>query len=807
MKFSFSSLAQYLATSAGIEEICLALTRIGLEVESVQDCGRELLQFSVAKIASAKPHPESTKLQICLVETIDSKEPLQIICGASNARSGIKVAYAKIGSVIPVNGMVIKKAKIAGIESCGMLCSAYELGLDAIDENSGIIEIPEQFAIGTKISEVFDKNDAIIEVNITANRGDCLGVYGIARDLAASGIGQLKQFSSPKIPANFLFDLEIANFVPQSCPYACFRIIKNVRNCQSPKWLVERLNLVGINSISAIVDITNLVMHELNRPMHAYDRAKIIGKLAIRNSTLGEKFISLKDHELLCNDSTVLISDEQKPLAIAGIIGSSTASCSLESTEILLESAFFNPESISKAGRYYAISSESRHRFERGVDWQTCLVGMELASKLIIEICGGVASDIKIIGEAPEPRIVDFELKSIKRLIGVEVNHVEVEQILERLGFVRNSEMQNLANANENESWQLLVPSHRHDIFASEDLVEEVVRIWGYEKITKNNSFGQSSIASLSSSSSNIISKFFKFRNLLADRGMSETINWSFVDSRLVELFGKVDESLILQNPISSEMNHLRINLALGLISVYQKNSLRGFFDLSLFEIGNVFEDKNTQKIMIAGLRAGKNKPCDHYHDQRDFDVFDVKQDFLAISQLCGISQKSLQISSENPPPYYHPHRFASVKLGKNLLGYFGEIHPQIAKKFDLKNRPNFFEIFADKLPEPAKLMNRKPFIANDFQTVERDFAFLVDENLAIGKLLQAVENVERQLIYEIELFDIFYGKSIPIGKKSVAFRVKMQPQTETMTSQQIDEISRRIIIEMEKNFSASLRS
>lgn len=777
MKFTLSSLKEFLKTKSSPEEICAKLTAIGLEVESVDDKSKTLAAFSVAKILEASPHENSTKLRICKVETVDSPDPLQIICGAPNARSGIKVAYAPIGSVIPSNQMVIKKAKIAGVESNGMLCSARELMIG--NEDSGIIEIDEKWSIGTKVSKVFALDDALIEINVTPNRGDCLGVFGIARDLAASGIGELKNLEIKKIPGQFAFDREVKISAVESCNFAAFRYIKNVKNCESPKWLKDKLQAVSMNPISAIVDVTNYVMHCLNRPMHAYDATKIEGSIDIRFAIKDEKFTSLKNDEYVLDEKILVISDSRKAIGVAGLIGSDNSACELGSTEILLESAFFNPSSVSYSGRKLNILSDARNRFERGVDEDSCEAGIDLATQLILEICGGEASEIKFVGKKSEPKKINFDFAKIKKLTGVEVAPQKAQEILEKLGFEGFGEVK--------------IPPHRHDIFSSEDLVEEVVRIIGYDQIksqplpTKTLPLGPD-----------------KVRNSLVSQGLTEIISWSFVDANLVELFGEKNEKLILTNPISEELNHMRPTLAIGLLQAYQKNSARNFCDLSLFEIGNVFFG-DQQKTMISGLRAGKNKEQNHYHDERDFDVFDVKKDFSMIAEISGLRFDSLQINASDAPKYYHPHRSASLKLGKNIVGFFGELHPAVAKKFDIKNRVNLFEIFADSLPAQSK-STRKAYVQNDFPLVERDFAFLTDKKLAVGDLIKTISSVDKKLIKEVSIFDIFSGNNIAADKKSVALRVKIEPQEKTLTSEEIEEISKKIIEAVSKAHNSSLR-
>ncbi len=785
MKFSLSTLKEFFDTSATLEEICSTLTDIGLEVENCEDKAKNLAQFSVAQIIEAKPHENSNKLKICLVKTSENKEPLQIICGASNARSGIKVAYAPIGSIIPSNQMLIKKAKIAGVESNGMLCSAKELAIG--NEDVGIIEIDEKFEIGTKISEVFSLNDAIIEINVTPNRGDCLGVYGIARDLSATNIGKIKPLDIPTISPKFNFECKIDNNAPSACGFAVFRILKNVKNRPSPKWLVDKLNDVGINSISAVVDITNYVMHVLNRPMHAYDCTKIKDSITIRFANENENFISLKNEQYLLENKILTICDNQKILSLAGIIGGLQSCCDIDSSQILLESAFFNQSTISYSGRKLNIHSESRHRFERGVDQKTCQQGIEMATKLILEICGGEASEIKLVGKIDNQKTIKFDFKKIVELIGINIDKEIVLKILNSLGFKIDND------------FNIEVPSHRHDIFSSEDIVEEIIRIYGYNKINKQelkitNNYYQKTL-----------DLNHKARFCLSSRGMIETINWSFNDDKLIEIFGKINENLILENPISSEMNHMRTSLVIGLVNSYKKNYLRNFQNLSLFEIGNIF-DNNIQKNMIAGLRAGKNKEQNHYHDYRDFDIFDVKKDFLEIIDIFNIRPESLQIIDNSAPTYYHPFRSAKIILGKTIIGYFGEIHPQIVNKFDLKNRLNFFEIFTDNIPKVNKSNIRKTFISNDLPVVERDFAFIVDKNLNIETLIRSINNIEKNLIKEINIFDIYSGANIDSNKKSVAFRIKIQSSEKTLTSDEIENISTKIIAVAINNHQAVLR-
>ena len=796
MKFSVSWLKDYLEFEASLPEICAKLTSIGLEVENLEDEARDLAVFAVAKIVEAKKHENSDKLSVCKVETV-SGEILQIVCGAKNARSGIKVALAPIGAVIPTNKMVIKKAKIAGVESCGMLCSASELGLGI--DGEGIIEIDEKWPLGAKIAQIYGKNNAIIEINVTPNRGDCLGVYGVARDLAASGFGVLKELQIKKNLGGNSAKIDAKISADDACGLVSFRVIKGIKNCESPAWLKEKLASIGQNSISAVVDVTNYVMFCLNRPMHAYDASKIKGCVDIRFARNGEKFMSLKKEEYVLDDKILVVGDDENLLGIAGVIGSLDSSCDLKTVDILLEAAFFDKAAVALSGRKLNILSDARYRFERGVDHKTCSAGIDLATSLILEICGGEVGEVVQVKSKnfnDSPREIEFDLEKIYKITGVEVSPIKALEILNNLGFV--------CEEKSKQKFLVKIPSHRSDVEASVDLVEEVVRIYGYDKIVP-----QKPEIIPAKFTTDVFDNVRK--NLLAS-SMVENINWSFCDSNLVKEFGEIKENLTLANPISEQLNHMRPNLVVGLLQSYQKNYLRGFVDLSSFEIGKVFlgSSQDEQKQMIAGLRAGKNKEQNHYNDSRDFDVFDVKKDVYDCLEVFGLKPSSLHLSAENAPKYYHPHRFGALKLGKNIVGYFGELHPKIAKIFDLKTNVNIFEIFSDNLPKTVfetKSVQKKSFEMSDLQVIWRDFAFLLDQNQKIGDLTKTIENCDKILIKQVDIFDIYQGKNIEEGKKSVALRVMIQPVEKSLTGEEIDVIGKKIIDSVALEHKATLRA
>ncbi len=781
MKFSLSWLKNYLEFESDLESLCNKLTMIGLEVEEVFDEAKALEKFEVAYIEEAKKHENSNKLNICKVKD-GSGQIHQVVCGAKNARAGIKVALAKIGAIVPSNKMVIKKAKLAGVESLGMLCSRSEIGVEGDD--SGIVEIDEKYDLGTKISNVFGKNDAIIDVNITPNRGDCLGVYGIARDLAASGFGKLKKLDIKSVKADFESQniVEIDDF--KGCGLFLSREIKNVKNQESPKWLKDKLESIGQNSISALVDITNYVMFCLNRPMHAYDLEKINGKIEVRKAKDKEKFLSLKDLEYNLSEDIMVISDEQEVIAVAGVMGSKNSGCDENTKNILLEAAYFDKSCVLKSGRQLNILSEARYRFERGVDYKTCIEGIELATKLIKEVCGGEIGDVKTtISEKfnQDPKKIKLNINKVEKLVGIKIDKDEILRILSNLGFL----------CQEGEQILVEVPTYRSDIEGEADLIEEIVRIYGYNNIK-----------------SEIIDYEFKkpfsglldrIREKLVASSMIENINWSFCNSELAIQFGKVNDSLFIFNPISENLNYMRPNLIIGLLNSYKNNYLRSNFDGSSFEIGKIFlgTQVNEQKNMISGIRAGKNKDQSHYEDSRNFDLFDVKKDAFGIIDFFGVKEKSIQIDDNSAPKYYHPHRSASLKLGKNIIGYFGEIHPKILKNYELKTKICAFEIFIDNLPQKAfdeVSLVKKPYSVSDFQPVYRDFAFLLDKNKKIADLSKIIESVDKNIISKVNIFDIYEGDNIESGKKSVALRVEIQPFEKNMTSSEVDDISQKII-------------
>ena len=798
MKFLFSTLKNFLQTNASVAEICQKLTDIGLEVESCLDYSASLASFTVAEIISVSPHPNSQKLQVCLVQASLQKEPLSIVCGAPNAKAGIKVSFAPIGSSIPSSGLVLKKAKIAGIESNGMLCSAFELGLGF--ESDGILEINQNTVIGTPIAEVFQKNDALIELNITPNRGDCLGVYNIAKDLSATDIGELKPLPNNTLQPTTDFAYSINNLAGNLCNFIAFRQITNLQNQQSPQWLIDYLNKVGLNSVSAVVDCLNYTMHLFNQPMHAYDSANFVGEIQIKLANNNEQFTSLKQTQYTLKNTHLVVVNQQKTLSLAGIMGGIDSSCTIQTNQVILEAGSFAPTNIATTGRELNIISDSRYRFERGIDSSFCSFALDFATNLILQICGGEATKIASCGQENNSKNIDFDYNLVKSLTNLNISHQEITNIFTKLGFIIENNTRN-----QGDSMQIKVPSNRFDISLPCDLVEEIARIYGYNQIPSTplpNNFSTTNINNNTLDFSCNLAR----KNLVAC-GFIETINWSFTSLKTASCFAKPEQLLELQNPISAEMQYLRPTLLTGLIANYQKNSAYSFFDCSLFEIGSIFANNQNQPS-IALLQTGNNIAANHLQQPRSFNVFDIKQNLLNLLEIFNLKPESLQLQTQNLPNYYHPHRSTAIFLGKKLLGYFGEIHPNVNQHFGFKNRLNVAEIFCQNLPEVNFNINHKAYQHNLLPVAERDFSFIAESSsFVIGDILKTITNTDKTYINQVLLLDIFTGgKNLTNNQTSLTFRVKIKPTTQTLTAAEIEIISQKIIDNLSSNHQLTLR-
>lgn len=792
MKFTLSWLKQFLDTNHSTEEISHKLTMIGLEVEELIDKAAALANFEVAEIIEAAPHPESTKLQICSVKT--TSEILQIVCGASNARSGLKVVLAKINTVIPAGDFKIKKAKICGIESNGMLCSFEELGLK--QDGDGIIELPRDAVIGDKIAPYLGIDDVIFHINITPNRADALGVYGIARDLAAAGLGTLKPLSVPTIKStsNTQYNIEVKD--SPLCPLFAAREIKNIKNQASPEYLQKLLQAVGITPVNAAVDVTNYISYSYGQPMHVYDANKVVGGLVIGLAENACSFNGLNGQIYDLSQDTLVIRDQKGTVqCLAGILGSSDSACELASTNILLEAAIFNSEIIAKTGRALNINTDSRYRFERHVDQEFTLKALDIATQMITEICDGEISNLLQTNTATKDKDpIKFSREFLLSKSGINLSDEQIITILENLGFTTQR---------NKTGFSFTPPSWRDDVRIPEDLVEEILRIHGYDNIP---------ITPLDIEiKPRIISQEYKrisdIKRTLATIGYDEVITWSFMNSKKLASFTELKDELFLQNPISSELNYMRPSILPNLLQICAHNLNRSISDFSLFEVGPIFHDTGIKVITSAcGIRVGQEFPITQ-HGNREFDVFDVKADLASLLRYCGQDIDKCKISSVQMPSYYHPTRSAAVSLGKELLGYFGQIHPLISQEFGIKANIVAFELFVNSIPiKKSKFGKRSTYEASPFQAVVRDYAFIVDKNLEVGNLLNLIRNIDTHLIRNVELFDIYTGSNLEDNQKSVAISVHIQDNNKTLTSEEIENVNQKILTAAQNNLGAVLR-
>ena len=799
MKFTISWLKEHLETKASDEEIINKLTAIGLEVEEVKDANAIYGDFLIAQVVDEEKHPDADKLKLCKVDL--GGKVVDVVCGAPNVVKGMKVVYAPPGAVIPVNQMKLKVVKIRGVESSGMLCSEYELGIS--DAHDGIIHMPEDSQVGTLYVDQMNLNDVMIEIGITPNRQDCLGVYGVARDLAAAGIGELKQIKLPKIkigsksPMNVMF--EEANDEKNYCPAFGSRYIKNVKNCESPQWLKDKLNSIGLKPISALVDITNYILFDYNRPLHVYDADKVSGSIIIRSAKKDEKFFGLDDKEYSLDEGMCVIADEKKSLGLGGILGGSSSACNMATTNILLESALFIPSNIANTGRKLFIDSDARYRFERGVDPNSLNIGLDRAALLIQEICGGEISDTQICGTIPKSEHdISFNLiKNTKRL-GVEIDQSEIEQMLKKLGIKTVSKKDHLI---------CTIPSWRQDIHGEADLSEEVIRLKGFDSIPVLSIRPEKKI------NEKILSESYKnslrSKRFLAQRGSNELITWSFASSKDSKFY--IDnQNLMIQNPISEELDILRPSLIPNLLSAVKKNISRGFESFSLFEVGNQFfsDQSGDQKNIACGLRSGIKSEKNWRNEKSYFDAYDMQEDILSLVEHLIPQNKKIEIISE-APAWYHPGRSATIILNKKtVLGYFGELHPKIIKFYKVKSRISVFELFLDEVPSRSKKStNKENYVASDFQAVDRDFAFIIDNEVEGKTLVNLALKADEKLVKNALIFDVFEGDSIGANKKSLAIKVTLQAFDRTLNEAEIQEVSAKIVNSIQQNTSGVVRS
>jgi phenylalanyl-tRNA synthetase beta chain len=793
-------LKEHLKTTAKESEIIDQLTKIGLEVEGIKENFGDMGVFKIAKILRAEKHPNADKLKVCDV-SIGGKEILKVVCGAPNAREGLITIYAPPGAIIPRAKFELKIAKIRGVESKGMLCSENELNLS--DESDGIIELKnKEKEIGKSYFKTKSKKS--IDISITPNRPDCLGIRGIARDLSSVGVGKLTEIKRKKLKqiTKHVIKTSIVKEKDQGCLSFGSCYIKNITNKESPDWLKSKLIALGLKPISAVVDITNYVMFDLNRPLHAYDADKINKEIIVRNSKDGEEFEALDNKKYKLKKGMCVISDKTGVLGLGGIIGGSSTSTKLETKNILLEAAYFLPASIRKTARDLNINTDAKYRFERGIDPNSIKDGLELAAELIVRICGGKASKFIITGKPHQSnKIIKFEITKFEKLIGIPITVNEADKILSSLGFKCKKGKKDL---------KLEVPTWRPDINLDEDIIEELIRIKGFEKIQLIKPEKNRTQETL-----NFKQKLFHLsQRALASKGYLETVTWSFTDSKVDKQFSKGEKEISIYNPISSDLDVLRRSIFSNLIIHLKKNQDRGYEDLSIFEIGPTFFGKNPgeQQIVLGGLNSGKINKKSWLDKERNIDVFDIKSDVIKTLLELGVEQRDLFVS-DSTKHCYHPGRSGSINLKSQKgphLAYFGEIHPAITKNLDLKDRNIFgFEIFLKNISEPNKKLrqSKKSFQASDFQKSERDFAFVIDKIFKIGILEKIIKEIDAKLIKKVTTFDVYEGENIPKDKKSVAINVTLQALDKTLTEKDLDQISKNIIREVSEKTGATIRS
>ena len=802
MKFTIGWLKEHLDTKFKDSEIIEKLTDVGLEVESFEKVSSDLDNFKVAKIINAEQHPNADKLKVCDVD-IGEQDTVKVVCGAPNAKKDLLTVYAGPGSVIPKNNMKIAVSKIRGVTSYGMLCSESELNLS--DESDGITELKSN-KYSDKVGKNFFKNNTekVIDLSITPNRPDCLGVRGVARDLAAAGVGKLKHTSNIKIKNNGAqkIKVSITKEKNQGCTIFGSCLIKDVANKESPKWLKDKIESLGQKPISAIVDITNYVMLDLNRPLHAYDADKIDKEIIVRNSVKDETFEALDNKEYKLDNDMCVISDKSGVLGLGGIIGGTRSGTELNTKNILLESAYFLPRSIRKTSKLLNIDTDAKFRFERGIDPQSIELGLKKASKLITEICGGKVSkfDVQKIKKDKKNKI-KFKISLFERIAGFKVKDKEIIKILTDLGFEVSKKKLEL---------ELKIPSWRPDITQPIDIVEEIVRIKGFNNIRTLEPDKTRFKASL-----NKQQKLFHFlQRSVASKGYFETVTWSFTDSKLNSLFKENYKEIKIVNPISSDLDVLRNSIFSNLTSYLKKNLDRGFKDVSLFEIGPIFKDNKPgeQLTVIGAIKSGKISRLNWNEENRSVDLFDAKKDVIQTLVEAGYDRQNLFVR-EKSPSYYHPGKSGSVYLNKDDIdpvAYFGEIHPNIIKKMDIKTEALVgFEIYLDYLKDKKiKLKDLKSqFKFSDYQKSDRDFAFVVDKHFKAQDLIDIISSIDESLIKSVKIFDVYEGENIPKDKKSIALNVTIQSSEKTLEESDLEKINKLIISIVETKSGAKIRS
>ncbi len=809
MKFPLSWLKRHLATDASLAEITSRLPMIGLEVEGVEDRGAALKDFVVAEVVDAKPHPNADKLRVCTVDI--GTERLQVVCGAPNARTGLKSVFAPVGSFIPGSGMTLKPAAIRGVDSSGMLLSEREMQLS--DAHTGIVELPEDAVVGSPAADAMGLADPVLDIAITPNRGDCLAVRGIARDLAAAGLGSLLPLDTSPVPGSFPSPIGVRlDFPPEAasaCRYFAGRLIRGVRNAESPRWLQQWLLAAGLRPISALVDITNFLSLDLCRPLHVFDAGKLdgtlTGGLTVRLAREGEELAALNDKTYALTPAMTVVADDASALALGGVIGGESTGCTGATTDVFVESALFDPVRTAHTGRALSILSDARYRFERGIDATSVTWGLEIATRLILELCGGEASDVVIAGAPPPDRVASsFAVADVERLTGVSVAALQCEQIFSVLGFRVEPAVGGRLS--------IAPPPWRNDIAddasRTASLVEEIARLVGFEHIPATALPRPAGLPAPALTPAQ--RRRARARRTLAARGLIEAVTYSFLAARSAEPFGGAPASLRLVNPISADLDVMRPSLLANLIAAAQRNADRGLRDAALFEVGPQFagDRPEDQQVVACAVRAGRSGPRHWAEPPRAVDAFDAKADALAVLDAAGVRTERLTIAA-GAPPWYHPGRSGVLRFGpKQVLAWFGEIHPRVLRHLDATGPMVGCEIFLDRLQVKEDAGAAKPPLKlSALQPLERDFAFVVDHAVSADAVLRAARSAEPALITDVRVFDIFEGGGLGDGRKSVAVTVILQPVEKTLTDTEIEAAAARIVASVGKATGATLRS
>ena len=807
MKLTLAWLKEHLDTGMTLDGIVETMTMIGLEVEAVEDLAEMYAPFRVARVVSAEKHPNADRLRVCVVDPGDGSN-IQVVCGAPNARTGMIGVFAPAGSHIPGTGADLAKGVIRGVESNGMLLSERELGLS--DDHTGIVDLPADAPVGEPYAAYAHLNDPVIDVAVTTNRSDAFGVSGIARDLAAAGIGRLIERPVEPVegdgPCPVSVRLDFGVTVPL-CPAFGLRLVRGVSNGPSPEWLQRRLRAIGLRPINALVDITNFMTFDRCRPLHVFDAAKVKGNLTVRRARDGETVVALDGKTYTLDPDVCVIADEGGVESIAGIMGGEASGCDETTTDVLIESALWEPLNIHRTGRRLAIVSDARHRFERGVDPAFMLPGLELATRMVMELCGGTASDIVVAGEVPEPaNVVDFPVSEVKRIAGIDPSISEVTKILDDLGFTSTPHR-------TKGTISVSIPTWRPDASIKADVVEEIVRIIGVDKVPAAAMARSPTVAKPVLTPIQIRTR--RAKRALAARGLTEAVTWSFISETAAAAFGGGDERLKLANPIAPDMSDMRPSLLPGLIAAAQRNADRGFADLALFEVGQVYRGDRPEDQMTAaaGIRrgtAGVTGGGRHWSGASGpVSVFDAKADALATLDVLGLSPAKVQVTAD-APAWFHPGRAGTIRLGpKTVIGTFGEFHPKVLELIDADGPLAGFEIILETIPLPKAqpTKTKPPLTLSDLQPVRRDFAFVVDRAVEAQRIVRAAEAADRALIATVSVFDVFEGEALGAGKKSVAIEVTLQPGERTMTEAEIDAAAQKIVAAVEKATGGALRT